>query len=65
MRQNIRRAAVAALAAISLALLAAGCAAGSSSDDKTLRVAVWGVNRTSTSIKDAAKGFEQDTPTSP
>ena len=64
MRQNIRRTALAALAAVSLAVLAAGCSGGGSSaaDDDTLRVAIWGVNSDIDSIKEAAKGFEKEHP---
>lgn len=46
------------------ALLLAGCSAGGAAapDDDTLRVAVWGVNSDIESIKEAAKGFQEQNP---
>lgn len=44
------------------AMLLAGCGAGGEVSENTLRVAVWGVNSDIDSIKEAAKGFQEQHP---
>lgn len=48
--------------AIGSTVLLGGCAPGSTDSDDTLRIAVWGVNSDIDSIKDAAKGFQEEHP---